>query len=97
MTRTHRLWELFLIEGAAIAPDHVDRDADSIEHFLSPELVDELEARLAEKHAVPRTDSGVPLSPHELAAALATASAASTSAGQSASAGRRNRQCHGLR
>jgi len=67
VTRTHRLWELFLIEGAAIAPDHVDRDADSIEHFLSPELVDELEARLAEKHAVPRTDSGVPLSPHELA------------------------------
>jgi len=87
LTRTHRLWELFLIEGAAIAPDHVDRDADSIEHFLSPELVDELEARLAAKIRLPRKDSGVPLSPHELAAAMAAAPAARATSDRTASPG----------
>lgn len=51
LVRIHRLWELFLIEGARIAPDHVDRDADSIEHLLPPEVVRELEARLAEQEA----------------------------------------------
>ena len=45
ITRTHRLWELFLIQGAQIASDHVDRDADAIEHFLPQEVVDDLEAR----------------------------------------------------
>jgi manganese/zinc/iron transport system permease protein len=51
LARIHRLWELFLIEGAQIAPDHVDRDADSIEHMLTPQLVEKLEARLAEHDA----------------------------------------------
>lgn len=51
LVRIHRLWELFLIEGARIAPDHVDRDADSIEHLLTPQLVEKLEARLAAQDA----------------------------------------------
>lgn len=51
LARIHRLWELFLIEGAQIAPDHVDRDADSIEHLLTPQLVEKLEARLIERDA----------------------------------------------
>lgn len=46
IVRAHRLWETFLIEHADIASDHVDRDADQIEHYLSPELTAELEAHL---------------------------------------------------
>jgi manganese/zinc/iron transport system permease protein len=66
ITRTHRLWELFLIQGANIASDHVDRDADTIEHLLPPEMVDHLEATLARQGRLPATPGYVPTSPHEL-------------------------------
>lgn len=46
LVRNHRLWELFLTHEAQIAPDHVHRDAEELEHFLSPELVQRLEQRL---------------------------------------------------
>lgn len=63
MLRRHRLWELYLIERAQIAPDHVDRDADSIEHILSPDLVERLETRLAS--VLGEGASGrIPASPH---------------------------------
>jgi manganese/zinc/iron transport system permease protein len=68
LVRTHRLWELFLISGADIAPDHVDRDADSIEHFLTPAIVAQLEAQLAAEGHLPRAGNIVPDSPHELSA-----------------------------
>ena len=59
-TREHRLWELYLITSADIAPSRVDREADRIEHVLEPEVVAELEAMLTgEKLHVPQ-------SPHEL-------------------------------
>jgi manganese/zinc/iron transport system permease protein len=61
LTRNHRLWELYLITHADIAPCHVDRDADEIEHVLGPDLVAELEAQLASSQAVPP-------SPHALGA-----------------------------
>ncbi len=66
LVRTHRLWELFLISGADIAPDHVDRDADSIEHFLTPQLVERLESQLAAEGKLPPVAGAVPDSPHEL-------------------------------
>lgn len=47
VVRQHRLWELYLITHADIAPSHVDRDADAIEHVLGPEMVRQLEALLA--------------------------------------------------
>lgn len=62
VVRAHRLWEMFLISGASLATDHVDRDADEIEHHLSPELLAQLEARLAAEGRLP---AGVPRSPHE--------------------------------
>jgi manganese/zinc/iron transport system permease protein len=62
ITRTHRLWELYLVRYASIAADHVDRDADDVEHSLPPELVDRLEAELAAR------GEGVPASPHGLGA-----------------------------
>ncbi len=46
ITRNHRLWEMYLITHADIAPSHVDRDADMVEHLLEPEIVRELEKAL---------------------------------------------------
>lgn len=71
LTRRHRLWEMFLIDGANIAPDHVDRDADELEHFLSPDLLNVLEERLAATGRLPAGKRVVPDSPHELTSAAA--------------------------
>lgn len=60
--RNHRLWELYLIAHAEIAPSHVDRDADDIEHVLGAEVVEQLERLMASR--VPQ--SVVPPSPHPL-------------------------------
>ncbi|MEZ5943077.1 MAG: iron chelate uptake ABC transporter family permease subunit [Planctomycetaceae bacterium] len=45
--RNHRLWELYLITFADVAPSHVDRAADRIEHILEADVIRKLEARLA--------------------------------------------------
>ena len=44
VARNHRLWEIYLINYADIAPTHVDRDADMIEHVLGMEMVGKLES-----------------------------------------------------
>lgn len=67
VTRNHRLWEIYLIRYADIAPMHVDRDADMVEHVLGPELVRELEETLHRG----RGTSAVPPSPHALSAEAA--------------------------
>lgn len=59
MVRNHRLWELFLIHYADIAPGQVDRQADRIEHVLGTRMVEELEALLPE-HELKR----LPPNPH---------------------------------
>ena len=66
VTRTHRMWELFLVESAGIASDHVDRDADDVEHMLPRPLIRELEERLAAVGRLPDVPQMVPESPHEL-------------------------------
>lgn len=43
IVKIHRLWELYLTTHVHVAPDHVHEDADTIEHFLTPELEAELE------------------------------------------------------
>ncbi|MEL6796682.1 MAG: metal ABC transporter permease [Planctomycetota bacterium] len=48
VSRNHALWEQYLVSYADIAPSHVDWSVDQVEHVLSPELVRELERRLAE-------------------------------------------------
>lgn len=53
LLRNHRLWETYLIRYADIAPSHVDRDADEIEHLLSAELIRELDAALEAQAATP--------------------------------------------
>ncbi len=64
VTRNHRLWEIYLVEYADIAPTHVDRDADAVEHILGAGLIRRLEASLPVA-ARPAAD-GVPASPHPI-------------------------------
>lgn len=59
--RNHRLWEIYLIKYADIAPSHVDRDADEIEHVLSDAVVRDLERTLQQVEIIPP-------SPHPLEA-----------------------------
>ena len=62
VTRNHRLWEAYLVTHADIAPSHVDRDADMVEHVLEADLVLELERVLRDRDAwIP-----MPRSPHEI-------------------------------
>jgi manganese/zinc/iron transport system permease protein len=68
VVRNHRLWELYLIEYADIAPSHVDRDADDIEHLLSAEVVESLKQLLAERYP----QMSVPPSPHVIEALAET-------------------------
>lgn len=62
LTREHRLWELYLIQYADIAPGRVDQDADAIEHVLEPDMLIELERvlRLDGQHP------GLIASPHPM-------------------------------
>lgn len=50
----HRLWEMFLMHEANLGADHVDRDADDIEHFLDPGVIEELERLLRLHNREPR-------------------------------------------
>ena len=61
MVRNHRLWEHYLLEYAHLAPSHVDRAADRIEHVLDPVLVRRLEAELGTS-----VERKPPASPHPL-------------------------------
>ncbi len=46
ITRRHRLWELYLERCVGIAPEQVHAEAELIEHVLTPELEERLEALL---------------------------------------------------
>ncbi len=70
LTHQHRLWELYLITYADTAPNHVDRDADAIEHVLEPEIITRLETLLKQRWG----QEGIPESPHDLAAVGAASS-----------------------
>ncbi|MEX0586158.1 MAG: iron chelate uptake ABC transporter family permease subunit [Pirellulales bacterium] len=62
LVHEHRLWELYLITHADVAPSRVDREADTIEHILGPEMIAELETLLAEAAGRP----ALPGSPHPM-------------------------------
>lgn len=63
VVRNHRLWEMFLMHEGQLGADHVDRDADLIEHLLPPMIVQELE-RLLRVHG---REPELPPSVHPLA------------------------------
>lgn len=46
IVKLHRLWEVYLTQYMLLASDHVHDDAESIEHFLTPELEKLLEENL---------------------------------------------------
>jgi len=65
-TKTHRMWEIYMMEFAGSAPDHVDRSADAVEHLLPESLLVKLEERLALQGRMPTMIAEVPASPHEI-------------------------------
>jgi hypothetical protein len=48
-TRNHLLWEEYLVTHADVASQHIDRDADMVEHILGPAMVRELEQQLVRR------------------------------------------------
>lgn len=60
LVHDHRLWEIYLITHADVAPSKVDREADRIEHVLDANLISQLEALLKFN----RERDGMPGSPH---------------------------------
>jgi manganese/zinc/iron transport system permease protein len=72
LTKAHRLWEMFMMQHVGIAPDHVDRGADDVEHLLPEGLLVELEQKLASEGRLPEVIEEVPVSPHALDVGSAT-------------------------
>jgi manganese/zinc/iron transport system permease protein len=58
LVKLHRLWEVYLTEYVNLPSDHVHRDAELIEHVITPELERELE-RLLNRPA--RDPHGAPI------------------------------------
>lgn len=46
VVRLHRLWEVYLSRYLSLPTDHVHRDADELEHLITPEMEKRLEALL---------------------------------------------------
>jgi len=64
LTARHRLWEHYLIEQAGISASHVDRDADLVEHVLSPQLLARIQRSLGVAASMAVAEP--PRSPHPL-------------------------------
>lgn len=45
---SHRLWEAYLAKHFHLAPDHLHAPAERMEHFITPELQEELRAQLTD-------------------------------------------------
>lgn len=54
VVRSHRLWEMFLMYETALGTVNIDRDADTVEHFLSPEALQQLETMLRKNGLEPK-------------------------------------------
>lgn len=59
LTRNHRLWEEYLHEYGAFSQSHVHYGADKVEHYLSFDLISELEVLLKQKGKLPAAIDGV--------------------------------------
>lgn len=46
LTRAHRLWETYLVKEVGLNDDQIHEDAERLEHLLSEELLDEVDAHL---------------------------------------------------
>ncbi|MEM9259189.1 MAG: iron dependent repressor, metal binding and dimerization domain protein, partial [Bacteroidota bacterium] len=52
LVRAHRLWETYLNQEMGLTPDQIHEEAERLEHLLTPELVDRVDAELG----YPETD-----------------------------------------
>lgn len=68
VTRNHRLWEEYLVAYAQLAPSHVDRSADMVEHVLSAEMVAQLDEALRRRGTMPVRPDAAPPSVHSIEA-----------------------------
>ena len=75
LAHEHRLWELYLITHADVAPGRVDQSADAIEHVLEPELITRLEELLQQQRVL----HGIVPSPHPIERKLQPLSATADS------------------
>jgi len=53
LIRAHRLWESYLQTHFALPHDHLHEPAERMEHFIDPQLRDELDAELADRTVDP--------------------------------------------
>jgi hypothetical protein len=53
LVRAHRLWESFLEANFDLPPDHLHEPAERMEHFVGPELQEQLDAQLAGREIDP--------------------------------------------
>lgn len=55
--RTHRIWESYLQHNVALPADHLHQPAETIEHYVGPELLESLSADLNQPAADPHGKS----------------------------------------
>jgi Mn-dependent DtxR family transcriptional regulator len=60
LIRAHRLWETYLVDKLNLNPDQIHEEAENYEHFLSDELLDEVEELLGSPERDPH---GSPIPP----------------------------------
>jgi len=53
LIRAHRLWETYLVNRLGLSPDQIHEEAENYEHFLSDELLDEVEELLGSPESDP--------------------------------------------
>lgn len=60
LIRAHRLWETYLVDKLNLSPDQIHEEAENYEHFLSDELLDEVDDLLGSPESDPH---GSPIPP----------------------------------
>ncbi len=62
LIRAHRLWETYLVDKLHLSPDQIHDEAENYEHFLSDDLLDEVDELLGSPESDPH---GSPIPPKE--------------------------------
>lgn len=62
LIRAHRLWETYLVDKLHLSPDQIHDEAENYEHFLSDELLDEVDELLGSPESDPH---GSPIPPKD--------------------------------
>jgi Mn-dependent DtxR family transcriptional regulator len=60
LVRAHRLWETYQVKQMGLDTDQIHDEADNLEHFLSEELLDEIDKELGFPSKDPH-DSPIPI------------------------------------